>query len=95
MGNNTYKNSQVCIYKIVLKCLYRVLLTFSYPLRGDPLCDVKEIIVEMNLYFSSQKALKVLIYINRTYKVFPLSDYQRCVTQLVLIGKRAHRTGNI
>ena len=31
-GNNTYENSQVCTYKIVLKCLYRVLLTFSYPL---------------------------------------------------------------
>ena len=31
-GENTYENSQVCTYKIVLKCLYRVLLTFSYPL---------------------------------------------------------------
>ena len=31
-GNNTYENSQVCTHKIVLKCLYRVLLTFSYPL---------------------------------------------------------------
>ena len=44
---------------------------------GRKPCNVIEIIVEMDLYFSSRKAsrLKYPIYINLKYKVFPLRVY--------------------
>ena len=39
--------------------------------RENPLCDVTEIMVEMNLYFSGCKLSKVPIYIDRMSAIMP------------------------
>ena len=44
---------------------------------GDAQCDVTEIMVEINLYFSGQKASKFPIYIDCMYMLFPLNDQYR------------------